>query len=81
MLVDASSGRNPLGSASDRACEIIAELEGKNAGSMEARGYGEIPKTRQCISIKPGIQKEGVCVQSGAGRVADSVPEWNLKSA
>lgn len=61
-----------------RACEIIAELEGRKRGIYGgAVGYLDFAgNIDTCISIRLAYKKNGrVCVQSGAGIVADSVPE------
>lgn len=61
-----------------RACEIIAELEQKKRGIYGgAVGYLDFAgNIDTCISIRLAYKKNGrVCVQSGAGIVADSVPE------
>lgn len=61
-----------------RACEIIAELEGRKRGIYGgAVGYIDFTGNLDtCISIRLAYKKNGrVCVQSGAGIVADSVPE------
>ncbi|MFA9464910.1 MAG: anthranilate synthase component I [Velocimicrobium sp.] len=61
-----------------RACEIINELEGKKRGIYGgAIGYisftGELDT---CIAIRLAYRKNGkVFVRSGAGIVADSIPE------
>lgn len=61
-----------------RACEIIAELEEQKRGIYGgAIGYLDFAgNVDTCISIRLAWKKNGrVCVQSGAGIVADSVPE------
>ena len=61
-----------------RACEIIAELEHSKRGIYGgAVGYLDFTgNIDTCISIRLAYKKDGrVCVQSGAGIVADSVPE------
>ncbi len=61
-----------------RACQIIAELEGQKRGIYGgAIGYLDFTgNVDTCISIRLAYKKNGcVCVQSGAGIVADSVPE------
>ena len=61
-----------------RACEIIAELERSKRGIYGgAVGYLDFTgNIDTCISIRLACKKDGrVCVQSGAGIVADSVPE------
>lgn len=61
-----------------RACEIIAALEKQKRGIYGgAVGYLDFAGNLDtCISIRLAYKKNGqVCVQSGAGIVADSVPE------
>ena len=61
-----------------RACEIIAELEQSKRGIYGgAVGYLDFTgNIDTCISIRQKKKKNGrICVQSGAGIVADSVPE------
>ena len=61
-----------------RACEIIAELEQNKRGIYGgAVGYLDFTgNIDTCISIRLAYKKNGrICVQSGAGIVADSVPE------
>ncbi|MDO4522822.1 MAG: anthranilate synthase component I [Eubacteriales bacterium] len=61
-----------------RACEIIRELEGRKRGIYGgAVGYLDFTGNLDtCIGIRLAYMKNGrVCVQSGAGIVADSVPE------
>ena len=61
-----------------RACEIIAALEKQKRGIYGgAVGYLDFTGNLDtCISIRLAYKKNGqVCVQSGAGIVADSVPE------
>ena len=61
-----------------RACEIIEKLEGRRRGIYGgAIGYLDFTGNMDtCISIRLAYKKNGkVCVQSGAGIVADSVPE------
>ena len=61
-----------------RACEIVGELEGDRRGVYGgAVGYlaftGDMDT---CIAIRLAYKKNGrVCVRSGAGIVADSVPD------
>lgn len=60
------------------ACQIIAELEGVKRGIYGgAIGYLDFSGNLDtCIGIRLAYKKGGtVCVQSGAGIVADSVPE------
>lgn len=80
--VDAVDAILPAGTLSGapklRAVEIIQELEGRPRGVYGgAIGYlsftGDLDV---CISIRLCYKKHGViCVQSGAGIVADSIPE------
>ena len=61
-----------------RACEIIAELEKEKRGIYGgAVGYLDFAgNVDTCISIRLAYKKSGsVRVQSGAGIVADSIPE------
>lgn len=61
-----------------RACEIIRELEGNNRGIYGgAIGYLDFTGGLDlCIAIRLAYKKNGVvCVQSGAGIVADSDPD------
>lgn len=61
-----------------RACEIISELEGTRRGIYGgAIGYLDVcGNADTCISIRLAYLKNGtLCVQSGAGIVADSVEE------
>lgn len=61
-----------------RACEIISELEGNKRGIYGgAIGYIDFTgNLDMCISIRLAFAKNGkVFVRSGAGIVADSVPE------
>ena len=61
-----------------RACQIIAELEGAKRGIYGgAIGYLDFTGNLDtCIAIRLAYKKNGrVCVQTGAGIVADSVPE------
>lgn len=81
-MVDAIDAILPAGTLSGapklRACEIIQELEGKKRGVYGgAIGYlGFTGNLDTCIAIRLAYKKNGrVCVQSGAGIVADSVPE------
>ena len=60
-----------------RACQIISELEGAKRGIYGgAIGYLDFSGNLDtCIGIRLAYKKNGeVCVQSGAGIVADSVP-------
>ena len=61
-----------------RACQIISDLEGTKRGIYGgAIGYLDFSGNLDtCIGIRLAYKKNGeVCVQSGAGIVADSVPE------
>lgn len=80
--VDAIDAILPAGTLSGapkiRACEIISELEeckrGIYGGAVGYLDFGGNMDT--CISIRLAYKKNGyVCVQSGAGIVADSVPQ------
>ncbi|MGN1001617.1 MAG: anthranilate synthase component I [Oscillospiraceae bacterium] len=80
--VDAVDSILPAGTLSGapklRACEIIQELEGRKRGIYGgAIGYLDFTGNLDtCIAIRLAYKKNGkVCVQSGAGIVADSVPE------
>lgn len=80
--VDAVDSILPAGTLSGapklRACEIIDELEGRERGIYGgAIGYLDFTGNLDtCIAIRLAYQKNGkVCVRSGAGIVADSVPE------
>lgn len=80
--VDAIDAILPAGTLSGapklRACQIIAELEGRRRGVYGgAIGYLDFAGNMDtCIGIRLAYKKNGhVCVQSGAGIVADSVPE------
>ncbi len=80
--VDAIDSILPAGTLSGapkiRACEIIRELEGGRRGIYGgAVGYLDFSGNMDtCIAIRLAYKKNGrVCVQSGAGIVADSVPE------
>ena len=80
--VDAVDAILPAGTLSGapklRACEIIQELEGRSRGIYGgAIGYLDLTGNLDvCISIRLAYKKgKRLCVQSGAGIVADSVPE------
>lgn len=65
-----------------RACQIIQELEGRKRGVYGgAIGYLDFTGNLDtCIAIRLVYKKNGqVCVQSGAGIVADSVPETEFQ--
>ena len=79
--VDAVDSILPAGTLSGapklRACEIIQELENRKRGIYGgAIGYLDFTGNLDtCIAIRLAYKKNGrVCVQSGAGIVADSVP-------
>ena len=66
------------GAPKKRACEIIDELEGTKRGAYGgAVGYIDFAGNMDmCIGIRMAVAKGGkVFVQSGAGIVADSIPE------
>lgn len=78
--VDAVDAILPAGTLSGapklRACQIIAELEGSRRGVYGgAIGYLDFSGNMDtCIGIRLAYKKDGrICVQSGAGIVADSV--------
>lgn len=80
--VDAVDSILPAGTLSGapkiRACQIIQELEGRKRGIYGgAVGYLDFTGNLDtCIGIRLVYKKNGkICVQSGAGIVADSVPE------
>ena len=80
--VDAVAAVLPAGTLSGapkiRACEIINELEGSKRGIYGgAIGYIDFTGNMDtCIAIRLAFKKNGkVFVRSGAGIVADSVPE------
>ena len=80
--VDAVDSILPAGTLSGapkfRACQIIEELEQSRRGVYGgAVGYLDFAGTLDtCIAIRLVYKKNGeVCVRSGAGIVADSVPE------
>ena len=80
--VDAIDAILPAGTLSGapkiRACQIIGELERRPRGIYGgAIGYLDFSGNLDtCISIRLAYKKNGkVCVQSGAGIVADSIPE------
>ena len=65
-----------------RACQIIRDLEGYKRGIYGgAIGYLDFAGNLDtCIGIRLAYKKDGeVCVQSGAGVVADSVPEHEFE--
>lgn len=80
--VDAVDAILPAGTLSGapklRACQIIDELEGHERGIYGgAVGYLDFTGNLDtCIAIRLAYKKNGrVCVRSGAGIVADSVPD------
>jgi len=80
--VDAVDAILPAGTLSGapklRACEIINELENNKRGVYGgAIGYLDFTGNMDtCIAIRLAFQKNGkVFIRSGAGIVADSVPE------
>ena len=80
--VDAVDAILPAGTLSGapklRACQIIDELEGCERGIYGgAVGYLDFTGNLDaCIAIRLAYKKNGaVCVRSGAGIVADSVPD------
>ena len=84
--VDAVDSILPAGTLSGapkiRACEIIRELEGGRRGIYGgAVGYLDFSGNMDtCIAIRLAYKKNGrVCVQSGAGIVADSEPEREFR--
>ncbi|MHB1484390.1 MAG: anthranilate synthase component I [Saccharofermentanales bacterium] len=79
---DALSAILPAGTLSGapkiRACEIINELEGNKRGIYGgAIGYIDFTGNMDfCIAIRFAVKKgDNIYVQSGAGIVADSIPE------
>ncbi|NCC44338.1 MAG: anthranilate synthase component I, partial [Clostridia bacterium] len=61
-----------------RACQIIEELEGSKRGIYGgAIGYLDFAGNLDtCIAIRLVYKKDGtICIRSGAGIVADSVPD------
>ena len=80
--VDAINSILPAGTLSGapklRACQIIQELEGRKRGIYGgAIGYLDFSGNMDsCIAIRLVYKKNGnICIQSGAGIVADSIPE------
>ena len=76
MLVDL--GRNDIGKISKIGCQIIEELEQSKRGIYGgAIGYLDFAGNLDtCIAIRLVYKKNGeICIRSGAGIVADSVPE------
>ena len=81
-LVSASFAYWPAGTLSGapkfRACQIIEELEHSKRGIYGgAIGYLDFTGNLDtCIAIRLVYKKKGeICIRSGAGIVADSVPE------
>lgn len=84
--VDAVDAILPAGTLSGapkfRACEIIEELEGSKRGIYGgAIGYLDFAGNLDvCIAIRLVYKKDGkICIRSGAGIVADSVPKKEFK--
>ncbi len=85
-MIDALFAGFPAGTVSGapkvRACEIIAELEPETRGPY-AGGVGYFSpdgNLDSCIVLRTGLIKDGVLhVQAGAGIVADSDPEYELR--
>ncbi len=84
--VDAIDAILPAGTLSGapklRACQIIDELEGRKRGVYGgAIGYLDFTGNLDtCISIRLAFKKNGrITIQSGAGIVADSVPEQEFE--
>lgn len=83
--IDALFAGFPAGTVSGapkiRACEIIAELEPETRGAY-AGGVGYFApdgSVDSCIVLRTAVVKDGVMnVQSGAGIVADSDPDYEL---
>ena len=80
--VDAVDAILPAGTLSGapkiRACQIIRELEGQKRGIYGgAIGYLDFAGNLDtCIAIRLVYKKNGeICIRSGAGIVAESVPE------
>ncbi len=84
--IDALFAGFPAGTVSGapkvRACEIIAELEPETRGAY-AGGVGYFSPNGDmdsCIVLRTAVVKDGVMhVQSGAGIVADSIPEYEQR--
>ena len=82
QAIDAVDSVLPAGTLSGapkfKACEIISELEGDRRGIYGgAVGYVDFTGNLDvCIAIRLAYKRNGnVYVRSGAGIVADSVPE------
>ena len=70
--------RDPLGRTQDPACQLINDLENNKRGIYGgAIGYIDFTGNLDtCIAIRIAYKKNGkVFIRSGAGIVADSVPE------
>lgn len=84
--IDALFAGFPAGTVSGapkvRACEIIAELEPETRGAY-AGGVGYFSpdgNMDSCIVLRTGLVKDGMLhVQAGAGIVADSDPDYELR--
>ncbi len=84
--LDAMFAGFPAGTVSGapkiRACQIIAELEPETRGPY-AGGVGYFApdgSLDSCIVLRTGVVKDGTLhVQAGAGIVADSEPEYELR--
>jgi anthranilate synthase component 1 len=84
--LDAMFAGFPAGTVSGapkvRACEVIAELEPEARGAY-AGGVGYFAPDGtldSCIVLRTGVVKDGTLhVQAGAGIVADSDPEYELR--
>lgn len=84
--IDALFAGFPAGTVSGapkvRACEIIAELEPETRGAY-AGGVGYFSpdgNMDSCIVLRTGVIKDNMLhVQAGAGIVADSDPEYELR--
>ncbi|HKX78873.1 MAG TPA: chorismate-binding protein [Novosphingobium sp.] len=84
--IDAVFAGFPAGTVSGapkvRACEIIAELEPETRGAY-AGGVGYFApdgSVDSCIVLRTAVVKDGMMhVQAGAGIVADSDPEYELR--
>ena len=84
--VDAVDAILPAGTLSGapkfRACQIIEELEQSKRGIYGgAIGYLDFAGNLDtCIAIRLVYKKNGeICIRSGAGIVADSVPEKRIR--
>ena len=86
--LDALRPCSPAGTLSGapkiRACQLIGELENNKRGIYGgAIGYIDFTGNMDtCIAIRIAYKKNGrVFVRSGAGIVADSVPETEYRNA